>query len=770
VGHLLVPLNAAAVIIALVGCAVILVFRGNSAPMVALGFWAAGVIAPGLGWSRWIGVTNGAPTAGLVLGQTMSLGMIIVLGLLATLVAIPFTTVPLLLLLLLSLVLSMMAGSRPRQGPVTSSALGGRPLLLILMLAAALRLPFLGYSEAQGDEIEAILRAGALAGGQSDAIFYHGKAPGEVILTGLVYGLGQTINELGARLPFALAGILAVCTMAVLGGELFGKRAGVIAGGLAAIAGYYIAFARITQYQSLVLAFGTAAILAAAIAGKESPRRIWAAGALLGAGLLCHYDAIFAGVPVLLLGLTHLRSNRSSVPVWIGAGALALIIPLIFFGPYSLSPLAEQGVDRVTGRVGEIGLRNNMSDIAAAASLYLSTPFIAVISILAVIGGAFGLILARANRMAWLVSWCWLLLPVVGYGFIVRKPGTHAHVALLPLILMAAVVLSTIIGFPRFAIASVAMALIVGVAAIPVAAHDVALYMRNQPEAVRMNQVPQLPLGMFTLPVPRKERFGFPYQAGWKAVGNLFDSGALNGSYDTNENPQVSWWYSRGAWRCTADPRYYVISEQVQDEIEPPRRRIASDFAEIAAVTVHGQVKTRVFEKKPIRGPVIGQLEAEREAALFDQRLAFPMPDPGVWARGPVSPLRTAVDIPFGDVARFQGFRVFPEIPRPGGVVRLDGYWLALFEGERYVPVVTIGEPAIGSSDGPGCDKSRSWAEWQAGQPFAQRVSIPISERAQPGTYPINVRLVDNSTGKLVPSAGSSGEVVLIGSVVIESP
>jgi len=100
----------------------------------------------------------------------------------------------------------------------------------------------------------------------------------------------------------------------------------------------------------------------------------------------------------------------------------------------------------------------------------------------------------------------------------------------------------------------------------------------------------------------------------------------------------------------------------------------------------------------------------------------------------------------------------------------LDSYWLALFEGERYLPVITIGEPGIVSSDGPGCDKSRGWAEWRAGQPFAQRVSIPISDRAEPGTYPINVRLVDSNTGMLVPSRASSSETVFIGDVVIQSP
>jgi hypothetical protein len=170
-------------------------------------------------------------------------------------------------------------------------------------------------------------------------------------------------------------------------------------------------------------------------------------------------------------------------------------------------------------------------------------------------------------------------------------------------------------------------------------------------------------------------------------------------------------------------------------------------------------------------GRVIGQIEAERAADHFDQLLAEPLADPGVWARGPVSPLRTAMNLPFADVARFLGYRVYPEDPRPGGVIRLDSYWLALFEGERYVPVVTIGdEPAIGSNDHPGCDKSRAWAEWHANRLFAQRNSIPISEQAQPGTYPLYVRLVDSSTGKLVPSAGTNAETVLIGAILINAP
>jgi hypothetical protein len=279
----------------------------------------------------------------------------------------------------------------------------------------------------------------------------------------------------------------------------------------------------------------------------------------------------------------------------------------------------------------------------------------------------------------------------------------------------------------------------------------------------------QTPLGWLGLPVPRKERFGFPYQAGWKAVGELFASQRLQGSYDSNENPQITWWYTRGAWRCTADPRYYVIADQVQDEIEPPRRRIATDYAEIASISVAGQARTRIYEHKPITGSPIGQIDVAHVRGSFDRDLSQPMVDPGVWARGVISPLMTEARRDF-PVARFIGYRLFEEEPRPGGVVRVDAYWKPAINGERYIPVLTLGDdPTLGTSDGPGCDKSRSWAEWREGQPFAQRVSLPIASDAQPGRYPLTIRLVDTETGKLVPSRENGAEVLPVGEITVRS-
>ena len=52
---------------------------------------------------------------------------------------------------------------------------------LVVLLAASLRLPGLGYAEFQGDETEVILRATGVVQDLPDALFYHGKGPGEIV-------------------------------------------------------------------------------------------------------------------------------------------------------------------------------------------------------------------------------------------------------------------------------------------------------------------------------------------------------------------------------------------------------------------------------------------------------------------------------------------------------------------------------------------------------------------------------------------------------------
>jgi hypothetical protein len=83
-------------------------------------------------------------------------------------------------------------------------------LLLVLALSGFLRFTYLGYSEFQGDEAWIMLTAVDAIDGKDDALFVHGKGPGEVLFPTAFWLMTGKINELGARFPFALASCLAV--------------------------------------------------------------------------------------------------------------------------------------------------------------------------------------------------------------------------------------------------------------------------------------------------------------------------------------------------------------------------------------------------------------------------------------------------------------------------------------------------------------------------------------------------------------------------------
>jgi 4-amino-4-deoxy-L-arabinose transferase-like glycosyltransferase len=90
----------------------------------------------------------------------------------------------------------------------------------------------------------------------------------------------------------------------LLGARLFGAVAGVSAGLLAALTGYFVAFARIVQYQSLVLlaVVLTILVLWRMLDAQRALGRYLAVAALLMAlGVLAHYEAIGILAPVLFI-------------------------------------------------------------------------------------------------------------------------------------------------------------------------------------------------------------------------------------------------------------------------------------------------------------------------------------------------------------------------------------------------------------------------------------------------------------------------------------
>ena len=135
------------------------------------------------------------------------------------------------------------------------------PLLLLVTVAGMLRLADLGWSEFQGDEARVVLRAIAALQGADGALAAHRKVPGEILVAYLFAGsLGQIVEAV-ARLPYAISGVGAVMAFYTLARGLLGGPAALAAGLLLAVNGYFVAFGRILQYDSLAFFLGMAGLI-----------------------------------------------------------------------------------------------------------------------------------------------------------------------------------------------------------------------------------------------------------------------------------------------------------------------------------------------------------------------------------------------------------------------------------------------------------------------------------------------------------------------------
>lgn len=340
-------------------------------------------------------------------------------------------------------------GNSPRSIPAVSAVI----LAIIVAVAGCLMFAHLGTSEFQGDETMALFDAGGALRGDDAALFYHRKGPAEILLPVGTWALAGTLNETQARLPFAWAGLLGVALMYVLGRRAFepgwgetptpdptpsrsgtqgslspnhglspgrkrgeggmlarGEIVGLGAAALYALNGYVIGFSRIVQYQSVVMMASTAAVLCFCVFSRDGRARFQVLGAVfLAAGLLAHYDAVFALFPIAYLYWRWLRSGESRFAAqaqtepggsiaelprvkasagesgrgrgqpWLAlavALAVGLGIIALFYVPFMQPGYFAQTADYIQFRSGGKAFYNNLSLWFAMSTTYNSTYYV----------------------------------------------------------------------------------------------------------------------------------------------------------------------------------------------------------------------------------------------------------------------------------------------------------------------------------------------------------------------------------------------------------
>jgi hypothetical protein len=513
----------------------------------------------------------------------------------------------------------------------------------------------LGSSEFQGDEAKVVWRAAALLQGLPDALHAHYRPPGEILLTASLSGALNALTELHSRLPFALAGVIAVSALFQLVRVMFGTPAALAAGLLIAINGYFVAFGRTLQYPSVTLLIDVLALLCLVRFAQEPASRV---GYAMVGGLLLAGSALTALSAVLLLpvavvvlwpsvfgkcraGLTALTAWLWPLLVLVPALAAAYVIRPQVGAESSELPSAAPYLGQ---RLGERLFYFNVADFLDSANHYNSGLYVLVLL------GALLLLLVRLGLRQWdrligpaeathfrsriMVILVWVAGPLTAHLLLVRAPQTHWREVFPGLIVVGAVILAGIYAKLGSQVGRLTALLAGGLFLASVVHFVYVSWLQRWPEYQLaypdyrhpLDWNPNVkPSGGVQTVVPRYGGgvYGAAHHHGWKTVAAMVARGVLPADYDTNEREAVSAWYLKQPRSCPKEARLYVHAPntpQARSAIE--RGRAPPGFSPAYQVQVEGRTMLGLSVRE--RSGLRRQPLAEEEAGWFDRERTSP--------------------------------------------------------------------------------------------------------------------------------------------------
>ncbi len=174
-------------------------------------------------------------------------------------------------------------------------------------------------------------------------------------------------NTTVARLPFALASLLAIFFFYKFIEIHWGKRVAFFGSFFLATNGFVVAFGRIVQYQSFVILFMCMALYFLSLAARS---RFWKIiGIYLGLifwafSILSHYDGVFIAPFVGLLLINWFRrpdiSKKLKLIHFFNAGFISIICLSLFYIPFALS-VSNSTLSYWEGRIAGTGGKESSS-------------------------------------------------------------------------------------------------------------------------------------------------------------------------------------------------------------------------------------------------------------------------------------------------------------------------------------------------------------------------------------------------------------------------
>lgn len=482
-------------------------------------------------------------------------------------------------------------------------------LFTVFILSVFLRFWGLGYSEFYGDETKTFYLDKTTPA--HEFFLNQRKGPVQFAVVWFMEKVVGGYDEFYTRIPFALAGILAVPMLFFIVQKIAGNKAALIATTLFGLNGFYIAFSRTVQYQSFMILFGFLAIYFALLyqetANKTRLHYAMLSALFLALSYLSHYDAVFFDVVISFILIKIIYDRKDEFWAAVKEVVIYFIIPTtiiaaLFYVPYVLRGYYQGNtLNYMSRRLSGLEYGKN----ASWYTFWVYNPH-SIWAFLSVFIIPYLLKRAEWGRN---LLFFWFLVPFIAFQFIFSNPGTHIHNYFIPLIVIVSVGIADFMEMIEdkkqkqylyaFLLYIFGLLLVVDLFVFVPAVN------KGYPwkDSSRLNTHVSKINKDFHLFL-----YGFPYKRGWAEIANYVYENGIREIY-TNDNDTIAKYYVRGVSYKKPGPNFlpkhfiYVYDNQefvdipADMRLELDNRTLEDVYSVEHEFYVNGEVSAVLFKR-----------------------------------------------------------------------------------------------------------------------------------------------------------------------------